>query len=615
MTGFYIAEVRFRGRNLPDVIVPFKPGLSVVAGPSNTGKSLLRNAISFVFGASDTMKDIPERATYTRILVEVHTHDGLIRTFERAWNGGSISEYHVGAEATSSAKPARILAEDHASDRDDNISRALLALAGFENVKLLRNQNGETGGLSFWLLSPYVLVSEERIITELSPIHRGGFLHETIETSLFRTLLTGIDDREVVKTISAKERKAQVAGQKLVIATMREQLRATITKAGRTEAEAQQTVTTITERIAEQSRRLDAFRTDTTTIEQRRRDLQRESERALTRITQIDANLQRFALLQEQYNSDLQRLQSNIEAGSLIGDMGEGPCPVCGATAEHHHQAISQQQLDEFTQACRVEADKINQRRADLNAVMAQLQTEHSGMTTARAEIEQERIEVGKQLKAVLEPGIGELNQSLESLVDQRQDMEALLGVYAQLRQLDKLEQSLKPQKKKRGDKSTAVPTLPANAFEEFAKAVESLLQAWSFPELDRVVYDTTAEDLVISGKARKDNGKGYRALTYSAFVIATLLEAQRKGLPHPGFIVLDSPLVTYREPEEHMGEGVKIAFYRRIAALKEVQVIVLENIEPPEDLKPNIGFMGFTKNRTVGRYGLLPALPEQQPK
>jgi hypothetical protein len=42
-------------------------------------------------------------------------------------------------------------------------------------------------------------------------------------------------------------------------------------------------------------------------------------------------------------------------------------------------------------------------------------------------------------------------------------------------------------------------------------------------PELDRVVFDTNAEDIVISGKARKDNGKGYRAITYAAFVIATL--------------------------------------------------------------------------------------------
>jgi hypothetical protein len=610
VTGFYIAEVRFRGRNVPDAAITLKPGLSVVAGPSNTGKSLLRTAINFVFGSGDAMKDIPERAPYSTILVEVRTYDGQIRTYERAWNGGGINEYHTPAAETPKAKPVRELSETHSADRDDNISRALLALAGFDDVRLLSNQSGETKSLSFRSLIPYLLVSEERIITELSPLHSGSPIHETIETALFRTLLTGIDDRDVIKTLSAKEQKAQAAGREIAIEAMREELRAQIDKSAMAETDAQRAANAITERINEQSRRLEAYRTDTTAIEQRRRELHQESERALARITQIDANLKRFALLQEQYNSDLRRLQSNIEAGSLIGDMGEGPCPICGAAAEHHHHTISQQQLEDYTQACRIEADKISVRQSDLNATMSQLKAERVALTAQRATTERERQNVANQLKGVLEPGIGELNQSLGSLVERRQELEQLLGLFEQLRRLDKLEESLKPAKKKRGEKSAAVATVPPNAFEEFAKGVEDLLRAWTFPELDRVVFDTSTEDIVISGKARKDNGKGYRAITYAAFVIATMLEAQRKALPHPGFVVLDSPLVTYREPQEHMGEGVKNAFFRNLATLHQTQVIILENEEPPEDLKPSISFTGFSKSRTTGRYGLLQPLP-----
>ena len=93
--------------------------------------------------------------------------------------------------------------------------------------------------------------------------------------------------------------------------------------------------------------------------------------------------------------------------------------------------------------------------------------------------------------------------------------------------------------------------------------------------------------------------------------MIGLLQETNRKNLPHPGFIILDSPLVTYREPQEHMGEGVKVAFYRNLAAtLAPAQVIILENVEPPDDLKESITFEGFTKNRSTGRYGLFPPLP-----
>ena len=74
----------------------------------------------------------------------------------------------------------------------------------------------------------------------------------------------------------------------------------------------------------------------------------------------------------------------------------------------------------------------------------------------------------------------------------------------------------------------------------------------------------------------------------------------------------MDSPLVTYREPDEHMGD-VKQAFYQNLATtLGEAQVIILENEEPPEDLKDQIAFTGFTKNPAVGRYGLFPTVPPQ---
>jgi hypothetical protein len=191
---------------------------------------------------------------------------------------------------------------------------------------------------------------------------------------------------------------------------------------------------------------------------------------------------------------------------------------------------------------------------------------------------------------------------------------ERVIGIYEELRHLDEIEQSLQPLTLVAVKKEKAFAALPPNAYDDFAKAVEALLRDWSFPELDRVVFDTSAEDIVIAKKARKDNGKGYRALTYAAFMIALLQETNRKNLPHPGFIILDSPLVTYREPQEHMGEGVKAAFYRNLAAtVAPAQVIILENVEPPEDLKTSIAFEGFTKSRTTGRYGLFPPLPPNE--
>src|ERR1700680_2063127 len=95
--GFTIAEVRFRGKNVADAAVTFAPGLSVVAGPSNTGKSLIRAAINFVFGSRDPMTTVDEAAGYDTVFVQVRTADGNTITFERSWGGGDIRQYTVAA--------------------------------------------------------------------------------------------------------------------------------------------------------------------------------------------------------------------------------------------------------------------------------------------------------------------------------------------------------------------------------------------------------------------------------------------------------------------------------------------------------------------------------------
>src|SRR3546814_15603515 len=55
--------------------------------------------------------------------------------------------------------------------------------------------------------------------------------------------------------------------------------------------------------------------------------------------------------------------------------------------------------------------------------------------------------------------------------------------------------------------------------------------------------------DLIIDGKRRRNNGKGVRAITHAAFKVALLTFCRSRGLPHPGFLVMDTPLITAREP------------------------------------------------------------------
>lgn len=608
--GFTIAEVRFRGKGVEDVVVTFAPGLSVIAGPSNTGKSLVRAAINFVFGSSDPMKTFKEGAAYQTILVELRTGEGTPLTFERAWQGGDIKQYRVAANDVAANTQSTLLSARHSAENQDNISVVLLALAGFTNIKLRKNQAGNLRNLSFRDFVEYVLISEERIITELSPIHTGNPIDRTFESSLFRALLTGKDDADIIAVPSAKDERYRIAGQEEAIERIKADILSRIPQDGRTEEDLLLMAATIDARITEQSRLLQNYRADLANLERQRREIEEDHQRTLARFAHVDANLKRFDLLSQQYDSDLERLRSTVEAGNLFADHEELPCPICGADPQHHQQhGITPEQLDDFTAACRAEAEKIQARQADLSGTVAQLNTERTELRTVLGEIDRRRTETTQAFRSILGPNITNVDVDLSDLSERRAEISARLSLYEQLRRIDEIEQRPEPTPRVRREEGFA--PLPPSAYDEFATTVQEVLRAWSFPELGRVVYDTETEDIVISGKARKDNGKGYRAITYSAFMIGLLLETKRKQLSHPGFVLLDSPLVTYREPDEHMGEGVKLAFYRNLAAgLGAAQVIILENEEPPEEIKQSISFTGFTKSETVGRYGLFPHPP-----
>ena len=50
MKNFYIEKITVSGPNRQDSIVEFTPGLTIISGPSNTGKTCIVKCINFIFG-------------------------------------------------------------------------------------------------------------------------------------------------------------------------------------------------------------------------------------------------------------------------------------------------------------------------------------------------------------------------------------------------------------------------------------------------------------------------------------------------------------------------------------------------------------------------------------
>jgi hypothetical protein len=149
-----------------------------------------------------------------------------------------------------------------------------------------------------------------------------------------------------------------------------------------------------------------------------------------------------------------------------------------------------------------------------------------------------------------------------------------------------------------------------------FAKTVEGILAGWHFPEAGDVYFDSKTRDLVIAGKSRSAFGKGLRAITHAAFTLGLLAFCRSRQTPHTGFVVLDSPLLAYREPDgtedDLTGTDLQEQFYAYLEALPiDTQAIVVENTDPPETIRKREQSLMFGKNPHHGRYGLFPFLTD----
>ncbi len=82
------------------------------------------------------------------------------------------------------------------------------------------------------------------------------------------------------------------------------------------------------------------------------------------------------------------------------------------------------------------------------------------------------------------------------------------------------------------------------------------------------------------------------------------------KGLPHPGFVVLDSPLTTKQEKgstndnEKLPDEMIEAIFEHLARNYKHCQVVVIDNKEPPAHLRNDINLIRFDDDQMATRAG-----------
>lgn len=612
MAGFYIKELRVTGIGVEDASVIFEKGLNVINGPSNTGKSYIFNCIDYIFGASK-LKTFKLSEPYDDVFLEIRDNDSdSPKTIYRSIsNSNRIYYSDTDISGFIIRKDNKLLA-DHDSKKENNISRFLLKQIGLsENKQLLTNQSGKKKGLGFRGIANLSLINENKIISdEESPIFNKVKTDEPYCKSLFRYLLTQIDDAECEEIEKKEIRKVRLESKIEYIEQEIKELKVSLIQ--HTEllgnSDSSFSMDNYGAELAKVENRINVKRSIITQSRKEQNKLNNQKNR-------FSLLMERFSVLKDQYTNDLERLEFINTGGDFLDQLIVNSCPVC------NNEMVDEIPKDDISDLF---AASITERR--------KLSSHIEGLEVTIRDTSEQLRDINSQidgLQAVIDKEIGELeviNSSelvpLKSLMndymrylDISNKIESINArIVHKLSDLESYEQKL-AQKQEKLNYDTKIPGV---IIKELMKTIEKTLVSWGYSDKENieVLFDEKEQDIVINGQPRKSNGKGYRAFFYAAFSVSLMEYLISKDAPFSNVIILDSPVTTLKEHELKSGSiseddiidvSMQNKMFESLSKYSsEKQVIIIENKELPTGLT-SCNHIAFTKGEREGRYGFFP--------
>lgn len=604
----------FSGPDKDLAAVDFGPGLNVIYGASETGKTFVLDAIDFMLGSARELRDIPERVGYDRIFLGLEDPQGNHFTLERSTAGGRLLVFEGLHVTRPLGGEQKSLSPRHSSTNEDNISSFLLRKIGLEGKRIRRNNRGDTNALSFRNIAHLCIVSESDIQTRESPINTVNPITRTPEMATFKLLVSGVDDSSIVpesdrpaKALSHSSKRELIdelilqSSQRLhaLIGDLRD--RRTLSQHA---SHLERIILDYTEEINHTE---DEYRSFT----DRRRSLRHEREVLRDRRSDIESLIQRFMLLDQHYKSDLTRLDGLREAGSLVAVLSPQTCPLCGAApSDQHRETDCDGNIEAIVGAANVESQKIRILSTELGESVDQIREEAAQLDRVLPELES-RIQTVQERVNSMSPMVDLQRRSFSALMEERATTQSAIDILESIADLEQKRDALDQMERHDPSGTQVSLELSVHTLDEFSQLYEQLLNRWSVPDAERAHFDRQSRDFIIGGKPRGSRGKGMRAITHAAFSICLMEFAIGNELRHPGFVILDSPLLAYREPDgdddDLRGTDVHSRFYEYLEQRTTGQTIILENVDPPSAVQVAGRSVMFSKNPQRGRYGFFP--------
>lgn len=608
--GFWIESIHYTGEKVVPTTVEFKPGVNIVHGPSDTGKTYLAKTIKYMLAGST--RPFPTETGYSVITMTLRTDEGKVKLTRTIGSSKTtISADHVFGIVTDeyAAQPTEN------NENEYTVSDALLRLMGIKERRVvLTNQYGSRKPLTWKTFSDTLHRSEGRITSEESIFSTAKFATLSAFLTLFYdqnlSLLPEHEDpadQKVRKDILAPHLDRRLREIETRLGILQDQLQET------GDRDVSQEITSLTTQLQQLNQIQDTARFELANVTDKIAKAEQE-------LTVRSMSARHYDDLASVYVGNIKRLTFIADAQTAIeGTEPPAACPFCDSPLEAHQET-------DYRHAAQAEAETIAEDLEELSTVRASLD-QHVHVLEQRLEaLREKQRDIERQLAQAVLPQITRVRDQIRSL----ESHQAAVTEYKMLEYenediREQLTDILNPVELDTEFEPAA--HFPREFYTEMTRYIREILTETHFGDADKAFFDPDTFDIKIGYKAKRSHGKGYRAFFNTILVLALRQYIHEHALHKPNVVVLDTPtlglehqksgdgLVTSRDENGRPRLGLLRNLFDHMVDTGEFgQLIILNNT----DVTPTTDFgsidsteLVFGEHDEADRSGLLVDLRE----
>lgn len=589
--SFYIEKIIVTGSGKTDSIIELSNGVNIIYGPSNTGKTYIVKCIDYMFGSEREPIDISTGYQYIKIIVR--TQCGTI-TMSR-----KIGENKIEISSNDNNVPSgKYATKASRTNYDKTINSVWLSLIGIKDLHLvISNENYKKQILSWRTFCHMFVLTETKIISEYSAILSGRDTSNTAVIASLIFLLSGQDfaetetkDTKEIKEAKKNAVKAYINKELFRLSERNQELLAQLKENPNIDIDVE--IEKIIVEISTNEKQIN------NSIEENQKVLAQLYEKN-ENLSECNVLLNRYDELTTQYDADLKRLNFIVDGEANLNTSFSTHCPFCDGK-------VVVKKNQNYIDAAKSDYKKIKLQAKDLESASKELRSEKLSLEQEISTLMAKKKSIEELIEKELKPQVSILKERLSAYKDviECQKEIDILKKLSEQKTADMMENDIDEESEL---KFKVKEHLDYSFINELSNGIKSFLENCNYDNLLSVIFDKADMDIVINGKKKSSNGKGYNAYFNSVVAIVLSRYMQSKAKYSPDFLVLDSPILSLKEKEtKKPSETMRNTLFENIVDnQKGIQTIIIEN-EIPEINYKDANIIHFTKEKNNGRYGFL---------